>query len=467
MQLQGEGLWDTVAVMSMSARDPDAEELFRYHLVAQVRAAIAGGLSRSQAIQHVASQVHFTLRGQHRQTSPRTLYRWLAAFERHRLEGLRVRPRARTDSSVVLPDRLLSYLTDQKTKDPAASIPEILRRAREHGILSPTDPVDRSTAYRAARRMGLEVVRRRPHPMDDDMRRFAFAHRMEMVLADGNHFRAGITRARRVALFFLDDASRYGLDVDVGTSETTRLFLTALYDVVRRHGLMGILYLDRGPGFIALDTYEVMRRLERILIHGKARYPQGHGKVERFNRTVKPVLRALDGRPDVDPDPGALTLRLRHYLFEVYNHQPHESLGGQTPHQRFHADPAPLRMPDTDQNLRSRFVTFFTRCVSDDRCVPIEGTVYEVPRGHRGEKIQIHYHLLEGTYSVLHQGKLVQIHPVDLVLNARDRRAHRRPQEPATPPEKTAAQLAFERDFRPVVGPDGGCPQPTTEEDDS
>jgi len=47
-----------------------------------------------------------------------------------------------------------------------------------------------------------------------------------MVLADGKHFRAGAKRLRRVALFFLDDSTRYGLEVVVGTAESAPLFLT-------------------------------------------------------------------------------------------------------------------------------------------------------------------------------------------------------------------------------------------------
>jgi transposase InsO family protein len=90
---------------------------------------------------------------------------------------------------------------------------------------------------------------------------------------------------------------------------------------------MGILYLDHGPGFIATAVAEVCRRLEIALIHGESRYPEGHGKIERFNRTVQSaVLRALDGRPDVDPACKALEVRLRHWLRQVYNHEPHESL---------------------------------------------------------------------------------------------------------------------------------------------
>jgi len=44
------------------------------------------------------------------------------------------------------------------------------------------------------------------------------------------------------------------------------------------------------------------------------------------------VLRHLAGSPEVDPDCGALELRLRHWLREIYNHTPHQGLGGDTRH---------------------------------------------------------------------------------------------------------------------------------------
>jgi transposase InsO family protein len=90
---------------------------------------------------------------------------------------------------------------------------------------------------------------------------------------------------------------------------------------------MGILYLDRGPGFIAQAVAEVCRRLEIALVHGERRYPEGHGKVERFHQTAaNALLRSLSGRADVDPDCAALEVRLGHWLRETYNHDPHESL---------------------------------------------------------------------------------------------------------------------------------------------
>jgi putative transposase len=108
---------------------------------------------------------------------------------------------------------------------------------------------------------------------------------------------------------------------------------------------MDLMYWDGGAGFKDKDVLWTCLRLGVLAIRGRAHYPEGHGAIERFNRSAKArVLRSLDGAPDVDPDGGALTLRLRHDLHEVYNHLPHESLGGKTPHEVFHSDRHPGRL---------------------------------------------------------------------------------------------------------------------------
>ena len=68
---------------------------------------------------------------------------------------------------------------------------------------------------------------------------------MQCVLADGKHFRVGAAIQRRVPLFFIDDATRYGLQVLVGTAESSELFLHALYEMVMRHGLADLFFLDK------------------------------------------------------------------------------------------------------------------------------------------------------------------------------------------------------------------------------
>lgn len=463
-------LSDEETCFQMVLQDPalvsSAEALFRYTAVSQVRSLELAGQPSTEAVRMVCQRLHYQFNGVARRISERTVYRWLSAYEQHGVAGLEPTPRPRTDSSVVLSVELLSFVVDQRRDDPDASIPELIKRAHELGKIPSKTSVVRQTLYRALRRMGISTGRRKKR-RDRDTRKFAYPHRLDMVLADGKHFRAGAQRLRRVALFFLDDATRYGLHVVVGTSESTELFLRGLYELSRKYGIASIYYLDHGPGFIAADTASVIARMNRSLIHGEKVYPEGHGKIERFNQTAKAaLLRHLDRRPDVDPECRALELRLQHYLHEVYNREPHEGLEGATPFQRFHGDAKLLCLPENDESLRRLFLVSLSRRVAADHTIPIGSTDYEVPRGYAGHRITVHRHALEGRILFLHDGRFIELVPVDPVANARARRGRRRDhldEDVVGPLPKSAAELAFDRDFSPIVDPDGGFSDPDKE----
>ena len=438
-------------VESELPRVPDEispEALFRHRTVAAVLALIALGHKRSAAIASTVQCVHATETGEVRSVSVRTLYRWLKDYEKGGIAALE--PRVRVLQPKALSEALIAYLREQKTLDPGASVPELLRRAEQQKLIAKASQVDRSTAWRALKRLGLPTTSRAAKGLTD-MRRFAYSHRMRMVLVDGKHFRAGKGRLRRVALFFIDDCSRRVLWAVVGASENSRLLLRGLYEVVRHFGLMDILYFDRGPGFIANDTHAVCVKLGVHFIHGKARYPEGHGKVEAFNKTAQhDVLRGMP-RDDVDPDFGSLELRLRHYLEHQYNLRPHESLGGISPCAKWDEDERELSFPADHDELRGRFALTESRRVTSDNTLSIDGVHYELPVGHSRKRIAVERRLLTGTVHILHGGEMVQLHPVDLARNAEDKRA--RPaaadDEPREPP-MTAAAMAFEGDFGAV-----------------
>ena len=290
------------------------------------------------------------------------------------------------------------------------------------------------------------------------MRRFAYPHRMRMVLVDGKHFRAGHARLKRVALFFIDDCSRRVLGVVVGTSESTELLLRGLLLVILHFGLMDLLYFDRGPGFNSRDTHAVCVRLGVHFIHGRKRYPEGHGKIERFNKTAhNDVLRGLC-RAEVDPALGSLELRLRHYAEQQYNVRGHESLDDLSPADCWDADERPLRFPRDQDDLRSRFLVTEVRRVSTDNVVSVHGVSYEVPRGHARDRIELRRQTLDGSLWAPHDGRLVRLHPVDLAHNAEAHRADPRSVHPTDDQAElpvTAAALAFARDFGPLPDPAG------------
>ena len=437
---------------------PSPEALFRRFILGQVDVLVDGGSTVSRALRTVARREHTDFHGRSHRVSVSTLKRWRAAFKESGIAGLEPASRLCTAASEVLPDDLLSFIEREKTLDKHASVPELLRRAAQQGIIEDARAVSRTSVWRALRRMGLPT-RVNPSKSETDTRRFAYPHRMQCVLCDGKHFRAGPSRVKRVALFFLDDATRYALDVIVVPSESTEAFLTGLFSLCLRYGIADRFYLDHGPGFISLDTFAVISELDSCLVHGKAGYPEGHGKIERFNRTAKSqILRSFDGAIDVDPDCMSLTLRLRHYLHQGYNDTPHESLGQETPRRRWEADSRPLRLPESQQALREKMVVRESRRVSNDHIIQHGGSLWETPRGLAGQKVEVIRHVLDGHLQVLHRGRMVRLHEVDLVANATDRRGYAT--DPLPLPDEgvptTAASLAFKRDYTPLTGKDGG-----------
>ena len=436
--------------------------LLRFAIVSQVLARMLRGEPRVDAVRECAEREHIHVDGSVHRFSTRSIYRWLAAYEEGGVAALEPRSRKSSALTSVLPKKFVEFCKSEKDRDPAASVPELIRRARGRGLLSPHQKVSRSTVFRLCRRMGLPLGRLK-QARNRDARRFAYPHRMDMVLCDGKHFRAGSGRHKRVALFFLDDATRLVLHTVVGTSENAALFQRGLFECICKHGFMSALYLDHGPGFIAEDTVSVMAHLKIPLVYGEVAYKEGHGKIERFNRTAKAaVLRGLDGRPDIDSSCGSLELRLQHYTEKVYAMSPHESLDqGQTPLERFQDDPKALRFPEDRDSLRRAFEIWEEREVSNDNIVSIDSGDYEMPRGYAGRKVILHRRLLERTIGFVHQGKVIDLHIVDLHANARSPRAKKTPSVPEKTQDMaptTAAQMAFDHDYDPLVDEDGGFP---------
>lgn len=446
--------------MPKTSKPPKAhaspDELLRCQLVAELRSKLDGGQHLESAVTEIAARTHFVIQtGEAVSVTRRSLYRWLSKFKLGGWDALRTQPR-KEPRYQALPTALLDFLREEKKVDRYASVPELLRRARELAVIGLEDDIDRVTVWRACARLGLPL-RRVPGKREIDSRRFAYPHRMMMVLADGKHFRAGPNRAKRVALFYLDDATRKALTCVVGTAESTQLFLRGLHKAICKHGLMTSLFLDRGPGFKSDDTQSACVALNINLVLGTAAYPEGHGKIERFNQTaVSGVLRGLCAAT-VDDNCDALELRLEHFIDNQYNLRPHESLKQVTPDARWADDASPLRFPESQQALSYTFVVTEVRKVSKDNVVSVDGVDYEVPRGHAQTQVAVRRNLLSAALFVSHNARLVQLHPVDLAANAVARRATSAPapdDDEGSP--RTAASIAFERHHRPVVGPDGG-----------
>ena len=443
--------------------------LYRLGLVHLTLSWVERDESLAMAAKRVASTPHPDHRGVLRYISERTLRRWVADYELGGPEALRPTVREKANGPVALDEKLTNFLAIEKRQDQRASIPEIIRRARQEGLIRPGQKVSRSTVYRTLRRMGVSVARRR-RAADRDSRAFEYPHRLDMVLCDGKHFRAGPSRVKRVALNYLDDATRFLLLTVVGPSESTYLFLHGLDQLLRRYGRPSRIYIDKGPGFVSLDTREILRRLDDIPhLIGETAYPQGHGKVERFNQTFgEDVLRQLAGDPEIDPSYEALELRFEHYRTRQYNPRAHEGLKGESPADRFARDEKTLDYRPIAW-IEERFAIFEKRLVSNHHLVKFGSEEYEVPRGLAGSWVTLERRILENDRLLLrHEGRLIELHIVDKVANAHSRRGKANKSDESTklPKSRTAAGRSFQRDFSSVLDEDGGFPEPKTTQGD-
>ncbi len=430
--------------------------LFRYGVVSEVQARVHRGQKLPDAIREVASLGHPN-GDRLKNVSERSIYRWLREFDRAGIDGLTGSRRVRTKDSLSLSRKFLDYLWAEKKKDPKASVPEIIRRAVEDGAVSDASSVSRTSAWRAAGRMNLPVYQKKELGRGD-MRRFAKRHRMRLVSADGKHFRAGRDRLKRVAIHYLDDATRYGLNVVVGYTENAELMMRGLYGVLTRFGRMGVLHVDHG--FKSEDLARVCGNKDfRIaLVLGRKRYPQGRGKIERFHSTlIDDVLRGLD-EADIDPDPESLRLRLMHNL-QLYNRRPHEGIGKEIPETKFNCDEQPLEFYTGD--LKGKFNVTERRRVSHDNIVKEYGTEYEMPLGYAGTVVTVIRKVIEGGVFFQKGTELIRLMPVDKGANADTPRARRPAEEtePAMPPV-TASMKRYLKDHPPVIDKDGNLIRP-------
>lgn len=441
----------------MTKESRDERALERFAAVSAVLARVTSGMSLSRAIAEVTKTPLVGADGRPMTVSRASLYRWSQAFAAKKFAGLEDEPRAKVEVSRVLPQAFVDFMVEEKRRDPDASLPEVIRRAEVERVVS-ADSLSRSSVWRAADRLNLPMFAEKDSRFDD-ARRFAHEYRMRMLLCDGKHFRAGATKLRRLVFFYLDDATRKVLGAMVGSAEDRSLFLRGLMKVIRRHGLMDGVYLDRGPAFTARASQVVCARLEIPMIFGRVRYPAGHGKIERFNQTCSnDLLRGLSLDPAVDPSYAALELKIEHYLAQIYNQRKHSAFGDkESPDERWLKDTRELRLPSDLRALEEHFVLCETRRVSRDNVVMLDDVAYEMPRGYRGLKAQVYRHFLDGRFTVLDEGRHLTLLPVDLYANARAQRVRRAAKEatPHTGRVRTAAQRAFDRDFASVVTPDG------------
>jgi len=374
--------------------------LFRYALI---RPLADPGLSpgeRGRLVREVAAQVHAGPFGEPVTVSRASLDRWIREWRAGGFDSLvpaerQVRPR--TEAGVL---ELAERLKRERPARTAAHIAEVVEAERGWA------PSARTLQRHFAR---LELNTRPGGSAPKAFGRFEAQACDDLWVSDGLH--GPVIEGRRAVLFaILDDHSRYVVGHRWGHGEDTLGMQATLHDAVKTHGCPQRLHADNGSAYSSHQLAWSAAVLDIRLVHSAPRRPQGRGKIERWNRTVRDQFLVEIETSGGAGGSGCDSLATLNRLFTAWLHQHyHRNPHSQTtapPAQRYHAPDRP-RQPRPDPGLlRRAFLWREQRKVTSFATVQLTGNQYEVDPALVGRTIDLLFTPFDLTLiEVEHQGR--------------------------------------------------------------
>lgn len=220
----------------------------------------------------------------------------------------------------------------QRVMEIALKVPELSPRLLACKI---TDEerfsVSESTVYRCLKERGLIYPRPLPEMPAAKEWKKKTTHPDELWQSDGtNLFIVGWGYYKLIPVE--DDYSRKILGYDLKPDESgfsiSDVIEIALENAKSQGHILDktpTLYTDNGPGFASGILEEYLKHYGIRHIFGTPYHPQGRGKIERFNRTIKDKLCLI-----AYASPEELKRSIDEAI-RIYNQTPHESLGNVSP----------------------------------------------------------------------------------------------------------------------------------------
>jgi putative transposase len=373
-----------------------------------------------------------------------TLERWYYACKTSGPAALVPKPRADKGHGRCLAPELRELICDIRAEHRSASVPLILETLAEEGRLdkekvSP-QVVRKMLAERGLPRVSAKAAANIDPQEGPRMRlRWQAAHPGALWHGDVCHFSILNNGAMKPVRIHghLDDASRNCVGIEAFWQEREEDMLQLFLDCLRRHGPPDALYLDNGATYRGEVLATACQRLGILLLHPKPHDPQARGKMERFWRTLREGLLVFcKGEMSLEE----LNKRLRAFV-DRYHQTPHAGLLGRTPASAYRAH---QRTDDLDEaKIKKALEIREHRRVGHDNIVRIDGVAWELDQGFLAGKTVTVVRAMHtpGVPPVVElEGKLLPLHPVDAVHNARRKRPAQHPAEPS----KSARSAAFD-----------------------
>jgi len=399
---------------------------FRFAVIADLVFTHATGQSLAKQIAAKAAMVWQLPHSSKASLTTSCIRKWLAVYRSDGRDGLVPKIRKDAGKSKVMTDadkELLLALLEQKPGLCASVAVKLLQR---EGKLIKN--ISKSSLSRFIRASGFSRQERSACRSKDQVQPFAFSQPLECVQVDAMHSFAvpgpdgKLHKAILVA--FLDDATRRVVYARFCFSENALEFERGIYHILLSHGRIRRIYTDNGATFVAEQTKIILSSLGIQLMHSRPGIPKGRGKIERFFRTVRTQFEATL-TPESIVSIHDYNQRFLSWLEREYHRTGHSGLNGQTPLEAWLAGSRFIFKMEATINLDEAFCHQFTRTVSGDGTISLEGKHFEVPSVLCGLKVLIKTNPLAPVpqVRVSHNGKdYGSARPVDRHANAYSRR---------------------------------------------
>lgn len=407
--------------------------LCRYQAISAYLALDPPRGQRRQLLEHLSAKEWRGPDGAPLRPSAETLRSWVRRYRRGGLDGLKDKPRPRRGVKVLSPEEV-DLVVALKKEVPERSLDRIIRMVESKGILE-AGKVRRTTLHRVLQEHGVSA-RPGSDSAGKDLDRFEADAPNDLWHSDGrtgpwlpDPERRG--KMRQTNLFaFLDDHSRKGLDGRFSFAESLPHLELVFRRSMQKYGKPKRLYYDNGKVYRARHMRHIVATLG---IHGivftQAYRPEGHGKIEAFNRLVKSAFIA---------EVKASNIRTLDELNEAflawmeleYNAQVHSETG-QTPNERWSAGIEHVGYID-ERQLRLAFRWKEDRTPDKTGLFSLFGTRYQVGPGLARRRIQVYFDPEDlSEVEVHHGGNFVErCVPFEVQTH---RRPKPEPREPAAP----------------------------------
>ncbi len=402
--------------------------LHRWAVIAEATTDRLSPAERGALVRRIADGTHSHPDCSSRHYSRATIDRWIRAYRKDGLAGLR--PSVRSDAGTVRAHpELAEEAAALRLELPARSAAQIATILfHRHGVV-----VSERTVRNQLRRRGLhrEALEAEPKTFG----RYEAARPNERWITDvlvGPWVPYPKTTASVRAKLFLivDDHSRLLVDGTFYAYENTRSGQDLLRRAIVHRGVPEVLYADNGAPFKNAWLARTCAVLGVRLVHSQPYSPQGRGKQERLNRYIRDAFLTEATHVGID------TLDTLNDLFtawaeQVANRRIHAETG-EAPIERFEAA-GPPKAADPDR-LREAFRWSVIRKVTRTATVPLEGNQYSVDPALVGRRVELRYDPEDLTrLDVFYEGKPAGV-AVPFVIGRHTHRAVPQAARPAPTP---------------------------------